>query len=101
MAANIPADVFARPAGPYAIGTYDRLWVDRRRAVHQSHGQTEAARAGVSRGRSPGTPRFYIETPAEFGPTHKTIAKTVGTNTLRFCSAGPVSSSAADFLRRG
>jgi hypothetical protein len=31
MSSDIPVNPFARPGGPYAVGTYDWLWVDARR----------------------------------------------------------------------
>jgi len=74
MAANIPADVFARPTGPYAIGTYDWLWVDRQRPEPYTKDPADKRKLPVQvwypADAAPGAPRAsYIETPAEFGPS--------------------------------
>jgi len=74
MAANIPADAFARPTGAYAIGTYDWLWVDQQRPERYTKDPADKRKLPVQvwypADTAPGATRAsYIKTPAEFGPS--------------------------------
>jgi predicted dienelactone hydrolase len=72
MSSDIPVNLFARPTGPYAIGTYDWLWVDERRPERYTKDPGDKRKLPVQVwypaepvADSTGAP--YIRTPAEFG----------------------------------
>jgi len=74
MISNIPVDAFARPTGPYAVGTYDWLWVDHQRPEPYTKDPADKRKLPVQvwypADAAPGAPRAsYVETPAEFGPS--------------------------------
>jgi len=96
MAANIPADAFARPTGPYAIGTYDWLWVDRQRPEPYTKDPADKRKLPVQvwypADAAPGAPRAsYIETPAEFGPSSP--LKALGHVKTNAVAAAPVANA--------
>lgn len=73
MAADIPARPFLRPAGPYAVGTYDWLWVDESRPERYSKDPNDKRKLPVQvwypAVSVPGSdPTPYIAMPEEFGP---------------------------------
>jgi len=74
LAADISATPFLRPAGPYAVGTYDWLWVDDHRPERYSKDPNDKRKLPVQiwypADPAPGSaPAPYIFAPAEFGPT--------------------------------
>jgi predicted dienelactone hydrolase len=86
MIANIPARLFAVPGGPYAIGTYDFLWVDAARPESYTRDPTDRRKlpvqvwyptaAQMDSERAP-----YIHALAEFGAsTPLTALEHVRTN---------------------
>ena len=93
MSTDIPVSPFARPGGPYAVGTYDWLWVDDRRPERYTKDPTDKRKLPVQvwypADSVPGEERApYIRTLAEFGssPTFKALEH-VKTNAV---SAAPV-----------
>jgi predicted dienelactone hydrolase len=69
---NVPANVFARPTGPYLVGTFDTLWIDARRPERYTKDPNDQRHLLVQiwypADTLPGVQRSrYIRTPAEFG----------------------------------
>ena len=66
----IPADVFATPTGPYAVGTFDTLWVDAARPERLTRDPADRRHVPVQvwypAARTGGTPAPYLLRPAEF-----------------------------------
>jgi hypothetical protein len=60
MSSDIPVNPFARPGGPYAVGTYDWLWVDDHRPERYT--------------KDPGDKR---RTPSQGESTHRTSARSL------------------------
>jgi predicted dienelactone hydrolase len=93
MSSDIPVNPFARPGGPYAVGTYDWLWVDDHRPERYTKDPGDKRKLPVQvwypadpvagEDRAP-----YIRTIAEFGssPTFKALEH-VKTNSV---TAAPV-----------
>jgi predicted dienelactone hydrolase len=96
MASSIPVDAFARPGGPYAVGTYDWLWVDQRRPERYTKDPTDKRKLPVevwypADPVSGATRALYIQTPAEFGPSSPlTALEHVRTNAI---PAAPVANA--------
>ncbi|HEX8941687.1 MAG TPA: hypothetical protein VF785_01040 [Gemmatimonadaceae bacterium] len=72
MSPDIPVYPFARPTGPYAVGTYDWLWVDERMPERYTKDPNDKRKLPVqvwypaeAVPDSTGAP--YIRTPEEFG----------------------------------
>lgn len=73
QASGLPADLFAKPTGPHAIGSYDWLWVDSSRAERLTRDPNDRRHLPIqvwypAEPVAGGTPDRYIRTPAEFGP---------------------------------
>jgi predicted dienelactone hydrolase len=88
LMSDISAAPFIRPAGPYSVGTYDTLWIDRRRPEPYTKDPTDKRRLPIriwypAEPASGGTPASYIVAPAEFGasPTFKPVEH-VKTNSI-------------------
>ncbi len=69
---DLPADIFTRPSGPHAVGTYDWLWVDSSRAERQTKDPTDKRHLPVqvwypAEPVPDGKPALYVRTPTEFG----------------------------------
>src|SRR6188474_88522 len=73
MSKDIPVTPFLRPPGPYAVGTYDWLWVDEQRPERYSKDPNDKRKLPVQvwypADPAPGSePAPYIVAPVEFGP---------------------------------
>src|SRR6185369_15956922 len=74
LRSDIPATPFIRPAGPYAVGTYDTLWIDQRRSEPYTKDPSDKRRLPMriwypAEPVAGGAPANYIVAPAEFGPS--------------------------------
>jgi predicted dienelactone hydrolase len=74
MSSDIPVNPFARPGGPYAVGTYDWLWVDARRPERYTKDPGDKRKLPVqvwypAEPVPDATGAPYIRTLAEFGPS--------------------------------
>lgn len=73
-AQDLPADIFNRPSGPHAVGTYDWLWIDESRPERYTKDPNDKRHLPVqvwypADSAAGGTPAPYIRTQAEFGST--------------------------------
>lgn len=68
----VPADLFPRPTGPYAIGTLDTVWVDEQREERLTKAADDKRHVPVQvwypAEATGGSPARYILRPAEFEP---------------------------------
>jgi predicted dienelactone hydrolase len=71
---DIPAAPFVRPAGPFAVGTIDTLWIDQARPERYTKDPGDKRHLPIriwypAEPASDGTLAPYIVAPAEFGPS--------------------------------
>jgi predicted dienelactone hydrolase len=70
-APDIPANIFAKPAGPYAVGTHDTVFVDQKRAETLTKDPSDRRHVPVQiwypAEATGGEPAAYIRRPDEFG----------------------------------
>jgi predicted dienelactone hydrolase len=75
MAGDIPANIFTHPTGPYAVGTYDWLWIDESRPERYTKDPNDKRRLPIRvwypAESGTGEPAPYIVAPAEFGPSSR------------------------------
>ena len=70
---NIPVAPFARPTGPFAVGSYDWLWVDERRSEIYTKDPSDKRKLPITvwypaEAIAGAQPASYVRRLAEFGP---------------------------------
>jgi predicted dienelactone hydrolase len=89
FAADIPANAFARPSGPYGVGAANWLWVDAKRPEPYTKDPHDVRKLPVQVWYPANVPSDaprapYVLTPTEFGPSSplKTLAHVVTNSVL-------------------
>ena len=78
---NIPVAPFARPTGPYAVGSLDSLWVDERRSEIYTKDPSDKRKLPITvwypaEAVAGAQLASYVRRPAEFGPNSQLAALT-------------------------